>query len=49
MYRGKGQDLVPLLAGEIQRLLDYPARGFCLPAEIPPEVRAAHERLDHAP
>jgi hypothetical protein len=45
MYAGKGQDLVPLLAGEIRRLLDYPARGFCLPADIPPEVLAAHEQL----
>jgi hypothetical protein len=46
LYAGKGQDLVPLLSGEIQRLLDYPARGFCLPAHIPPEVLAAHARLN---
>jgi len=45
IYAGKGQDLVSLLAGEIQRLLDYPFRGFCLPSDIPPEVVAAHERL----
>ena len=49
MYRGKGQDLVPLLAGEIQRLLDYPSRGFCLSAEIPPEVIAAHQRIEGSP
>jgi uncharacterized SAM-binding protein YcdF (DUF218 family) len=46
MYAGKGQDLVALLAGEIQRLVDYPARGFCLPADIPREVLAAHARLE---
>jgi hypothetical protein len=45
MYAGKGQDLLSLLVGEIQRLLDYPARGFCLPTDIPPEVLAAQERL----
>ncbi len=45
MYAGKGQDLVPLLVGEIQRLLDYPGRGFCLPADLPTEVIAAQERL----
>jgi hypothetical protein len=48
MYAGKGLDLAALLVGEVQRLLDYPARGFCLPADIPPEVRAAHERLARA-
>jgi len=46
MYADKGQDLVPFLSGEMQRLRDYPARGFCLPADIPPEVLAAHERLE---
>jgi uncharacterized SAM-binding protein YcdF (DUF218 family) len=46
MYESKGQDLVPLLCGEIQRLLDYPARGFCLATDIPPEVLAARERLE---
>ncbi len=46
MYAGQGQDLVPLLVGEIRRLLDYPARGFCLPADIPEEVLAAHEKLE---
>ena len=46
MYAEKGQDLGPLLSGEIQRLRDYPARGFCLPADIPPEVLAAHQRLE---
>jgi hypothetical protein len=46
MYASKGQDLVRLLVGEIQRLLDYPARGFCLRADVPREVRAAHERLE---
>lgn len=45
LYAGKGQDLVPLLSGEIQRLLDYPNRGFCLPAHIPRDVLAAHARL----
>jgi hypothetical protein len=45
LYADKGQDLPLLLVGEIRRLVDYPARGFCLPAEIPPEVLAAHRRL----
>jgi hypothetical protein len=45
MFAGKGLDLAAVLVGEIQRLLDYPARGFCLSADIPGEVLAAHERL----
>jgi hypothetical protein len=43
---GKGQDLVPLLAGEIRRLLDYPGKGYCLSTELPPAVLAAHQRLE---
>ncbi len=46
LYAEKGQDLVPLLSGEVRRLLDYPARGFCLSADIPRGVLAAHERLE---
>jgi uncharacterized SAM-binding protein YcdF (DUF218 family) len=41
MFAEKGQDLVALLCGEVRRLIDYPDRGFCLPAEIPPEILAA--------
>jgi uncharacterized SAM-binding protein YcdF (DUF218 family) len=46
MYASKGQDLVPLLVGEIRRLIDYPALGFCLPSDVPPEVLAACEQLE---
>ena len=46
---GPGLYELPLLSGEIQRLLEYPARGFCLTADIPPEVLAAHQRLQASP
>jgi hypothetical protein len=46
MFAGRGLDLVTALVGEIQRLLDYPSRGFCLPAHVPGDVLAAHERLE---
>jgi hypothetical protein len=45
MFGAKQLDLVALLSGEIQRLLEYPDRGLCLPAEIPPEVLAAHRGI----
>jgi hypothetical protein len=45
MFADKGIDLVAALAGEVQRLLHYPARGFCLPVNVPHDVLAAHERL----
>jgi hypothetical protein len=46
LYASKGQDIVRLLSGEIRRLLDYPARGFCRPADIPRDVLATHRRLE---
>ncbi len=49
MFAEKGQDLVALLVGETKRLLEYPARGFCLPADIPAEVLAAYSRAGRGP
>jgi hypothetical protein len=46
MYAARGQDLPTLLIGEIRRILEYPDRGFCLRADIPPEVLAACRHLE---
>ena len=46
LYAEKGQDLVAHLTGEIRRLEEYPGKGFCLPADLPPEVLAARDRLE---
>ncbi len=45
LYASKGEDWPAQLTGEIDRLLAYPARGFIVPVEVPPEVVAAAERL----
>ena len=45
LFAAKSQPLVPQLVGEIDRLLDYPARGWIEAEPIPPAVLAAHARL----
>lgn len=44
-YRAQGQDLTAQLAGEVERLVAYPARGFIAPVEVPLEVLAAARQL----
>jgi hypothetical protein len=34
--------------GDLQRIVEYPACGFTVPQEIPPEVVAAYERRTSA-
>ena len=38
-------DVVGIMVGDLQRIRDYPARGFQIPQEIPAGVRAAFEEL----
>ncbi|MFF8559809.1 YdcF family protein [Streptomyces albidoflavus] len=40
--------VIDMLAGALQRLLVYPARGFMIHQDIPEGVRAAYERLVEA-
>ena len=38
-------EVVCIMVGDLQRIRDYPARGFQIPQEIPPDVWAAAEEL----
>ncbi|MDZ4287411.1 MAG: YdcF family protein [Prosthecobacter sp.] len=37
--------IIPILVGDLQRIRDYPTRGFQIPQDIPDEVWAAFEEL----
>jgi uncharacterized SAM-binding protein YcdF (DUF218 family) len=37
--------VVDMMVGDLQRILDYPARGFTVPQEVPAEVLGAYRRL----
>ena len=39
------EDLINEMVGDVQRMLEYPRRGFQAPQEVPPEVFAAYETL----
>ncbi len=41
----RGKNLISGLVGNLQRIKEYPAKGFQIPQEIPPEVWAAYEKL----
>ncbi len=38
-------DVIDIMVGDLQRIHLYPARGFQIPQEIPPDVWAAYEGL----
>lgn len=44
-YGLQGINYVAHLAGELDRLVDYPARGWIAPEPLPPEIAAAHAVL----
>lgn len=39
------EDVVSIMVGDLQRIREYPARGFQVPQEIPEDVWAAYETL----
>ncbi len=39
------EQVISIMVGDLYRIRDYPARGFQIPQEIPPEVMAAAEEL----
>lgn len=45
LFALKGQDLVPLLAGEVERLEKYAALGYIAEEPLPPEIREAYAVL----
>lgn len=38
-------DVVTIMVGDLQRIRDYPRRGFQIPQDIPDDVQAAWEEL----
>jgi uncharacterized SAM-binding protein YcdF (DUF218 family) len=40
--------VIDMLVGDLQRVIEYPARGFAIPQEVPAEVEAAYRRLTAA-
>ncbi len=37
--------VINLLVGDLQRIIEYPAKGYQIPQEVPQDVLAAYERL----
>ena len=37
--------VIEIMAGDLQRIREYPAKGFQIPQEIPPDVWSAYEAL----
>jgi uncharacterized SAM-binding protein YcdF (DUF218 family) len=42
---GDERFVVDMMVGDLQRIIEYPARGFAVPQDMPVQVRAAGERL----
>ncbi len=45
LYAQQGHDYVAHLAGELDRIGTYPARGWIAPERLPPAIAAAHATL----
>jgi uncharacterized SAM-binding protein YcdF (DUF218 family) len=37
--------VIDMMVGDLQRIIEYPARGFAVPQDVPQEVVTAYERL----
>ncbi|MFD5318727.1 YdcF family protein [Streptomyces sp. NPDC127098] len=42
---GNEKLVVDMIVGDLQRVIDYPARGFAIPQRVPAAVHAAYDRL----
>ncbi|NIH80189.1 YdcF family protein [Amycolatopsis viridis] len=40
-----GTELIDMIVGDFQRLIEYPRKGFAIPQKIPPFVYSAYRRL----
>jgi len=43
--RRHGTELIDMMVGDLQRVIEYPGHGFAIPQEIPTFVYAAYRRL----
>ncbi len=48
LYAAKEEDIRRQLVGEVERIRDYPARGWIAPCEIPADILDAYDRLRSA-
>lgn len=44
-YIGDEHLVIDMMARNLQRIIEYPARGFAVPEDVPQEVVAAYKRL----
>ena len=42
---GDDKLVIDMLTGDLQRIIEYPARGFALAQDVPGDVMAAYGRL----
>ena len=42
---GDDKLVIDILVGDLQRVIEYPARGFAVAQDVPAEVKDAHQRL----
>lgn len=49
LYKSKNQNFILLLAGEMERILTYPKKGFILQTNIPEPVYASYHILKEIP
>ncbi len=42
---GDSSLVLDMLVGDLQRIIDYPARGFAIKQKVPSDVRLAYEHL----
>lgn len=43
--RGHGTELIDMMIGDLQRIIEYPGQGFAIAQDVPPKVYAAYQRL----
>jgi uncharacterized SAM-binding protein YcdF (DUF218 family) len=43
--RDHGTELIDMIIGDLQRVIEYPGQGFAIAQRVPPSVYAAYQRL----
>lgn len=43
--RAHGTELIDMMIGDLQRIIEYPGQGFAIAQDVPPAVYAAYQRL----
>lgn len=48
VFQAKNQDLVSLLAGELERIMTYPEKGYMAAEIIPPDIMEAYRQIKNS-